>query len=170
MPRHVALLRGVSPMNLAMPDLKRVFEVAGFTNVKTLLSSGNVAFDARTAAILEKKIEAALTKTLNKEFMTFVRAQEHLKTLIESDPYAPFKLPKDAKRVVTFLRDEAKTTLKLPIELENAKILTLSECEVFSYYVPDPKKGPVFMTLLEKTFGKAVTTRTWDTVRKCAAA
>ena len=99
-----------------------------------------------------------------------VRAQEHLKTLIESDPYAKFKLPKDAKRVVTFLRDEAKTTLKQPIGLENAKILALSGCEVFSYYVPDPKKGPVFMTLLEKTFGKAVTTRTWDTVRKCAAA
>jgi hypothetical protein len=29
----------------------------------------------------------------------------------------------------------------------------------------------VFMTLIERTFGKDVTTRTWDTVRKvCAAA
>jgi hypothetical protein len=31
-------------------------------------------------------------------------------------------------------------------------------------------KGPVFMTLIEKTFGKNVTTRTWETVAKCAAA
>jgi hypothetical protein len=29
-------------------------------------------------------------------------------------------------------------------------------------------KGPVFMTLIEKTFGKEVTTRTWDTVKKAA--
>jgi hypothetical protein len=31
-------------------------------------------------------------------------------------------------------------------------------------------KGPVFMQLLEKTFGRDITTRTWDTVTKCAKA
>jgi hypothetical protein len=30
--------------------------------------------------------------------------------------------------------------------------------------------GPVFMTLLERTFGKDITTRTLDTVQKCARA
>jgi hypothetical protein len=39
--------------------------------------------------------------------------------------------------------------------------------EVFTAYVPSPK-GPVFMTLIEQTFGKEVTTRTWDTVAKVA--
>jgi len=39
--------------------------------------------------------------------------------------------------------------------------------EVFSAYVRNPK-GPVFMTLIEKTFGKETTTRTWDTVAKVA--
>ena len=37
--------------------------------------------------------------------------------------------------------------------------------DIFSAYVPSPR-GPVFMTLIEKTFGKDVTTRTWDTVQK----
>jgi len=41
--------------------------------------------------------------------------------------------------------------------------------EIFSAYVPSPR-GPVFMTLIDNTFGKTVTTRTWDTVRKCATA
>ena len=41
---------------------------------------------------------------------------------------------------------------------------------MLSAYVPSAK-GPVFMALIEKTFGKDVTTRTWDTVRTvCAAA
>lgn len=39
--------------------------------------------------------------------------------------------------------------------------------EIFSAYVPSPK-GPVLMTLIEKTFGKEQTTRTWDTVAKVA--
>ena len=62
MPRYVALLRGVSPMNARMPELKRCFEGAGLGNVKTLLSSGNVVFDARstTEKALERKLESAL--------------------------------------------------------------------------------------------------------------
>jgi hypothetical protein len=40
--------------------------------------------------------------------------------------------------------------------------------EVFTAYVPGPR-GAVFMTLIEKTFGEEVTTRTWDTVSKIAA-
>ncbi len=49
MPRHVAFLRGVSPTNARMPDVQRCFEAAGFTAVRTILASGNVAFDAPAA-------------------------------------------------------------------------------------------------------------------------
>ena len=41
--------------------------------------------------------------------------------------------------------------------------------EVFSHYLPN-EQGPLFMTMLEKTFGKQITTRTVDTVRKCIKA
>jgi hypothetical protein len=58
--------------------------------------------------------------------------------------------------------------LSLPIETDGARILAVRGREVFTAYVPRPR-SPVFMTLLEKTFGKEVTTRTWETVRKCAA-
>ncbi|MCD6023427.1 MAG: hypothetical protein K0Q91_343 [Fibrobacteria bacterium] len=172
MPRYVALLRGVSPMNLRMPDLKKALEAAGFTNVKTLLSSGNAAFDSRKASEvgLQKKIEQALTRELGKHFLAIVRAQEDLQALLEAEPYAKFSLPKGSKKVVTFLLRESPAKLKLPIVLDNARILAMDGHEVFSVYVPDPKKGPVFMSLLEKTYGKDITTRTWDTVRKCAAA
>lgn len=44
MPRYAAFLRGVSPMNAKMPELKKAFEAAGFLEVKTVLSSGNVVF------------------------------------------------------------------------------------------------------------------------------
>lgn len=171
MPRYVAFLRGVSPMNLKMPELKRCLEVAGFTNVKTLLSSGNVAFDARAASerTLERKIEAAMEKELGRTFHTITRPTDVLRELLESDPYAAFRLTANAKRVVTFLREPHKGKLSLPIEVDGARILAVNGCEIFTAYVPSPR-GPVFMTLIEKTFGTAVTTRTWDTVKKCAVA
>ena len=46
MRRYVAFLRGVNPMNAKMAELRRCFETAGFTDVRTVLSSGNVAFGA----------------------------------------------------------------------------------------------------------------------------
>jgi uncharacterized protein (DUF1697 family) len=156
-------------MNAKMPELKAAFEAAGFTDVKTLLSSGNVVFSARPAstATLQHRAEAAMQADLGQAFLTIVRPVETLRELLASDPYRSFKLPAGSKRVVTFLREPLAKKLRLPIELEGARILALRDGEAFSAYVRSPK-GPVFMTLIEKTFGKEVTTRTWETVAKAA--
>lgn len=170
MARFVALLRGVSPMNLRMPELKRCLEEAGYTNVTTILSSGNVAFDARSRseAALERAIEAAMEEHLGRSFPVIIRSSQYLQELVESDPFARFKFPADAKRVVTFLRGKPKP-LSLPIEAEGAKILAVEDREVLTAYVPGPKGG-AFMGVIERAFGKDVTTRTWESVMKCAKA
>lgn len=171
MPRYVAFLRGVSPMNAKMPVLKGCFEAEGFSDVRTLLSSGNVVFNARSSSLatLERRAEKAMQAELGRSFGTIVRSAEYLQDFLESDPFAEFSLPPAAKRVVTFLRSHAELKLNLPIERDGASILKFTGSEVLAAYVPGPK-GPVFMALLERTFGKNITTRTLDTVRKCASA
>lgn len=167
MPRYAAFLRGVSPMNAKMPELKRAFEKAGFDEVRTVLSSGNVVFSARAAsdAVLQRRAEAAMKEHLGRSFPTIVRAVDELKALLAEDPFAQHRLPPAAKRIVTFLREApARAPSALPTQ-DGASILEVKGREVFSAYLPTPK-GPVFMTLIEKTFGKEVTTRTWDTVKK----
>ncbi len=171
MPRYAAFLRGVSPMNMKMPALKRCFESAGFSAVRTLLSSGNVVFDARAAATaaLQAKAEAAIEQRLGARFLTIVRPVDELKEMIERDPYRRFRLAPGAKRVVTFLREPAGAKPKLPISLHEASILAFDGAHAFSAYLPGPH-GPVFMSLIEKVFGRDVTTRTWGTVGKVAGA
>jgi uncharacterized protein (DUF1697 family) len=159
------------PTNCKMPALKAAFEAAGFTNVKTVLGSGNVVFDARSgsAEMLQQRAEAAMQEHLGHAFPAIVRSVEQLRTILASDPYRAFKVSPKAKRIVTFLRSRggSKAKIKLPIELDGARILALKDREIFSAYLPSPK-GPVFMTLIQKTFGKDLTTRTWDTVAKVA--
>lgn len=169
MKRYAAFLRGVSPMNATRPDLVKAFEAAGFTDVRTVLSSGNVVFGAPAAPerVLERKAEAVLEKRLGRAFPTLVRPVDALRRLLASDPYVEFRLPPGAKRVVTFLREKGAARPALPIELDGARILRVKGGEVFSAYVPSPR-GAVFMILIERTFGKDVTTRTWDTVEKVA--
>ena len=171
MSRYVAFLRGVSPMNAKMPELKRCFEEAGFGNVRTVLSSGNVVFDARAGSelALARRIEAAMAEHLDRKFHTIVRSADALKELIATDPYAAFRVSPKAKRVVTFLREPHKSPPKLPPETEGVRVLAVAGANIFTVYVPQPG-NPVFMRLIEKTFGADVTTRTWDTVKKCAAA
>lgn len=171
MTRYVAFLRGVSPMNCKMSELRQCFEAAGFMDVRTLLSSGNVAFSAEPeiVPVLETKAEDAMEMHLGRSFQTIVRPREYLQSIIEADHYRAFDLPTNAKRVITFLKQPHEGLVQLPIERDQATILKLDRTEVYSAYVPN-ENGPVFMTLLERSFGTAITTRTLDTVRKCAAA
>ena len=171
MTRYVAFLRGVTPMNAKMARVRKAFESASFRNVKTVLASGNVAFDARAASetALARKAEKAMEKHLGRKFYTIVRSVAALEKLLDSDPFGRHRLPRNAKRVVTFLGERRKGKLKLPIKREGARILAANGREVFTAYVPMPRVA-VFMELIRKTYGDKVTTRSWDTVRKCAAA
>jgi uncharacterized protein (DUF1697 family) len=150
--RYAAFLRGVMPTNAKMPELRRAFEQAGFTDVKTLLGSGNVLFGATGTSerALERRAEAAMEAHLGRTFTTFVRRVEALRGTLASDPFARFRLAPGSKRIVTFLRE------------------AVEDREAFSVHLPGNPDGPVFMKLLEQTFGKVQTSRTWETVTKAA--
>jgi uncharacterized protein (DUF1697 family) len=166
---HAAFLRGVMPTNAKMAELKACFEAAGFRQVRTVLSSGNVVFDARaaSAASLERRAEAAMRERLGRSFLTIVRPVAELRSLLASDPYRGFRVPPRAKRIVTFLRRHPEAGIALPVERDGARILCVRGGEAFGAYVRT-LRGPVFMELIETTFGQEVTTRTWDTVARVA--
>jgi len=163
MTAYAAFLRGVSPMNAKMPELVRAFEKAGFDRVATVASSGNVVFRASGAAKAIEKRARTATK-----FMAFVRPIAELEALLARDPFARFDLPRAAKRVVSFLHAPPRPAPRLPVSLEEATIYTVAGREVLSAYVVQPG-NPVFMTLIERTFGKDITTRTWDSVARIVA-
>ena len=172
MPRYAALLRGVSPMNCRMPELKAAMEAAGFRDVKTVIASGNVVFTTNkaSAATLVKKCEAAMTAHLGRSFATIIRSVDELQAMLDADPFAKLELKPGSKRIVTFLPAPISASLELPLTLGSAAIHAVDGGEAFSTYVPGDDKTPLFMTLIEKTFGKSVTTRTWETVARIARA
>lgn len=169
MTRYAALLRGVSPMNAKNAHLREAFETAGFEGVSTVLSSGNVVFDTdQEEDELEAVIEAAIDERLGRSFLTIVRSQDHLRRLLESNPYTSHHIPDSAKRVVTFLRT-ACHDVQTPLVEEGVHVVAVQGREVFTAYVRHPK-GAIFMRFLEKQFGADQTTRTWSTVTKVARA
>jgi uncharacterized protein (DUF1697 family) len=169
MTEYVAFLRGINVGGhgaVTMEDLKKVFEGCDFKDVKTIATSGNVAFSSPMAETsIVKKAEAALQKRLGRETPVHVRSRDELRKMVAADPYKGFEIPKDAKLIITFLDASAKTALKLPHHQDGASILRIKDAVAYSFYVRSPK-GSVFMNVLEKAFGKGITTRTWDMINR----
>lgn len=159
------------PTNAKMPALKACFESAGFAHVITVLGTGNVAFDTtlQNEAEIERNAEEAMAKMMGRSFYTIVRTSAYLQSLAASNPYAANGVPPEAKRVISFMREPQSPKLTLPLAEHHASVFLSSGREVFTAYIPT-EKGPVFMALIERAFGKNVTTRTMETVAKCALA
>ena len=110
-----------------------------------------------------------MRERLGQSFLTIIRPVEHLHRFLAADPFRRFRLPPGARRVVTFFVTEPAASIVLPLEHQGARLLALQGRELFTAYVPGAKGAP-FMALIERTFGNAITTRTWETVARVARA
>ena len=73
MTTYIGLLRGINVggnKKVAMADLREMISALGFSDVKTVLQSGNVVFrgPAKAAAKLEAQLEGALEKTVDRSY------------------------------------------------------------------------------------------------------
>ena len=88
MTRYAAFLRGVNlgKRTVKSAELKAAFEAMGFGNVRTLLASGNVLFDAKPSRTLKQVVEDGLRAQFGFEVLVVLRTLDDLKTMVASDP------------------------------------------------------------------------------------
>lgn len=168
-----ALLRGVNVGGhmVKMADLKIVLESVGLKNVKTLLASGNGLFDYEgkdQASVLERKIELILKKNFGFDIPVILRSEDELLKLVKSDPFKGIKVTPQTRLYVTFLKRAQKAkTIKIPYSTPGGefRILKVTPTEIISVLqLEEGKRTPDLMNIIEKEFGKEVTTRNWNTV------
>ncbi len=175
--RYVALLRGINVgghKKVPMADLRACLEALGYENVKTLLNSGNVAFDTveTTQPAITRKVESAIEVTFGFEVGVIVRTIDDIQKIIDANPFKTVRLTLDTRLYVTFLKSKPKTALKIPYTSpdKTLRILKVADDAVFSVVTLTPTSRTVdSMGILEKEFGKNITTRNWNTVVKIAA-
>ncbi|HVW66487.1 MAG TPA: DUF1697 domain-containing protein [Candidatus Peribacteraceae bacterium] len=174
MPTFIALLRGINVggnKKVPMADLKKAMEKAGYTNVKTLLNSGNVVFDAseKKPEKVRTKLESVIEKKFGFPVPTLIRAQEEITALIALDPFKNISVNKDMRLYVTFLSEKPTSTVKIPYVSPDKSftILRVTDHAIFSVLQLSEKfHTPDAMNVLEKEFGKNITTRNWNTIQK----
>jgi len=167
MPRQVALLRGVNlgKRQVIMSELRALCEGAGFTDVQTLLASGNVVLDAKEkGAKLEAKLERLILDEMELKTDVFVRTGAELDAVIAANPFKAFTKANSTFMVVNFMRGPATAA-----EMEAMAKTSLTGEEIRQgkdcLYIKFPKgQGPSKLKL-----PKLGTARNWNTVSKLAA-
>jgi len=89
MPSHAAFLRAVNlgrQRQASSQALREAFEAAGFEDVATFRTSGNVVFEGPSGD-LGPRIERALKKTLGFEVVVFLRTAEEVRSVAAHEPF-----------------------------------------------------------------------------------
>ncbi|MEZ4884180.1 MAG: DUF1697 domain-containing protein [Chitinophagales bacterium] len=171
--QYVAFLRGINVgghHKVPMADLRKEMENLKFEKVVTLLNSGNIVFDAIAGDLerLEKTLSEHLEKTFGFPIPTIVRKAETIDELLKDNPFKDIILTKDIRLYVSFLQTDTETDLELPWESEDKsfKIISVSDKTIVSVLDLSISKTPKAMDALEKYFGKDITTRNWNTIKR----
>ncbi len=170
---YAAFLRGINVGGntlIKMEDLRKAFESYGYRDVKTLLASGNVLFEAprENPLDLSQKIAMKLQETFGREILVIVCPVADLRELEARQPFKDIEVTSQTRLFVTFISENKKRRdiSSQPIH-EGFRIIRVSDDTICSVLYEQPGIGAVeLMSAIEKEFGKKVTTRSWNTITR----
>ncbi|MCJ0893420.1 DUF1697 domain-containing protein [Rhodococcus sp. ARC_M5] len=151
MSEWVVLLRGINVggINIKMADLRTALTSAGFTNVRTVLATGNVLLGSPlTTAEVKAQVESALAETFGYQAWVVVLDVPTLRAIVASYPF-------DAERdgwhpYVVFGSDDSHVTeLSALADELDPELERIAEGNSVLYW--EVRKG----NTTDSTFGKA---------------
>lgn len=173
--RLFAFLRAINVggRNIAMAELRRVFEDLGFKEVETFIASGNVVFhsDASDLRSLELAIEDRLRGSLGYEVSTFVRTEEELAAIAKYEPFQKSHLQDAAALNVGFLAEPPGAAAKKLIASFKSEIDDFHVRGREVYWLAQTKQSDSKFNYarFEKALNARATWRGINTVRRLAA-
>lgn len=173
--RQIAFLRGINlgrSKRVAMPELRRLLQDLGFTDVTTHLNSGNAVFTSpNTPAANGDAIEQALPRVLGVAAKVVVRSHAELAAAVEADPLRNVALD-PAKHLLGFLSAVPDAERLSALDALTADgDAAADQCRIVGNHLylwcPRGVLDSVFSTVnWDKRIGVTTTMRNWNTVTK----
>ncbi len=169
--RFVALFRGINvgkAKRVAMADLRDLLQTLGYTNVRTLLNSGNAIFDGRAEPqkTHAKRIQAAVASRLGVEALVIVKSARDIAAVVAGNKLGAIAT-NPSSLLVAFTSDAA--ALAAVSSLTKAKwspeVLYVGKHAAYVWCANGILESKVIGALLREIDG-AGTTRNWATVGK----
>jgi uncharacterized protein (DUF1697 family) len=171
----IAFLCGVNvgKRQMKMGALRLLLEEAGYSDVKTILASGNVRFQANaTAHAIKTDLEAIIAAKFGFKSEVILRSGEELAAMLEAHPFDALDPEADLARHVIFY-DAPLPPVTLGSRLGDVEILRIDGRELyFAGYRQANGRYTENVELVLKPLAKALgktnpnTMRNWNTVEK----
>jgi uncharacterized protein (DUF1697 family) len=174
MPAYVALFRGINvgkAKRIAMADLRKLLEKQGYTDVKTLLNSGNALFTTRAKPPdkLAGHIRAEVAKKLGVDALVIVKSASDVAAILADD-----KLGKgcpDHSRLLVAMTNDAKSLATLTTFMERKwgdEKVHIGKHAAYIWCANGILESPALEVLLNALAGVG-TTRNWATMTRIQA-
>ena len=166
------MLRGINlgKRQLKSAELKAAVEGLGFTDVKTLLASGNVVFtaDATDAAALERTLHDALFKATGLKSEVFVRSPEEMAAIVAADPFPEATAERPSFVVVTFHRNpvDAAAVASLAENHDGPERMHVAGRELYIDFPDGQGRSTLHPAMARAKLDPVNTARNWNTVLK----
>jgi uncharacterized protein (DUF1697 family) len=166
------MLRGINVgghKKVAMADLRALLTRLGFTDVATLLQSGNAVFNGPEALPdeLAARIERALADEFSMSVRCMVRTGPELRAVIEGNPFAD--APTQGSRFLALFLSASPDPELLakydPRSLAPSGV-ELGDRVIYQWCPEGILAAPNVHGFVEKNLKVAVTARNWNTVTK----
>jgi len=175
MPTFIAFLRAINvggKNKIAMADLRAVATSLGFSDVSTVLQTGNLVFSCAETSMssLEVTLVEACEKATGVKCEFFVRRQSEMAKLVAANPFVEEGERDPSHLVVLFVKSTPSEdqVASLQPAIKGREEDRLAAGEVFAWYPDNIGDSKVTNAVLEKHLGTRVTGRNWNVVRKLA--
>lgn len=153
-----------------MATLRNLLVELGFTDVATLLNSGNAAFTARAAKTHAARIEAAIEKHCGFSSRVVVLSKSELDDILAELPMSPHEFH-PSRLAVSVFRDPAEARQRLkPLTTQQwaPERLVVGSRAAF-LWCPNGLSGGQVADATNRALGDLATARNWATLTKLAA-
>lgn len=172
----IALLRAINVggnSRVQMAELRKLGESLGFFDVKTLLQSGNMVFDASEAdtAVLERQWETAVEKQLGVKTSFTVRSHKEWLDLVAANPFEAEATHDPSHLLALVARDAIGQAAIAALRgaIRGRERIEGGERCLYAVYPNGIGESKLTVKLIERHLSTPITGRNWNTVLKLAA-
>lgn len=172
MARYVALLRGINVggnKKVSMAQLRELMEQLGYTDVATLLQSGNAVFTSKekSPAKVIKQLETAIAKEFGFEVSVILRTRDELEAAIQANPL-PGADDAPSQFLVMFLSDvpDKKKLQAIDPAAYLPDEFRVVGREIYARFPNGLRDSKLATVLGGARLGVTPTGRNWNTVKK----
>lgn len=168
MTTHIALLRGINvsgQKKILMADLRALFEVLGFSNVRTYIQSGNVIFQTSETKNLSEKISEAIKERYGWDVPVLVKTSTELQSILKASPFNSEKLKQSYFTLLSEAPSEENINQIKDLDYPNEEFHIIKNC-VYLFYKNGAGRAKLGANLIERKLEVNATARNYRTLTK----